>query len=254
MTPAYVNQSPIWTQSYAPISGRPPPRSSETKIPCSRITFVSCVAELWLRKTLIVSEDSWVQADQRLAPEAAAATRPVGDPSGLEKRNWPTHEPFRCGCQSIAPEVKVSTTWRRPRTSTGAAPGASELDGKPAFVMPIVRKRPRLSDVTSRRNDFPELNRSAYANAGRPAESSVSPAGPKEAPFRGLATTRTGPPERPRASQEPPSAWTRTLVRPCRSITSPDTKARPVGTRPARREDQRPPAVRRATVTSLPTM
>src|SRR5512146_1387609 len=152
MIPAYARQSPISAQSYAPNSGFPAARTSDTKIPWSSTVAVSWVEALSVRRTLIESDESSVQADQRLSPDAAAPTRPTGEPSLLANTYWPIQPPFFRGCQSIAAAVYVSTTWRRPRTSTGAAPGASSLGGNPAFVTDRARSLPLRSVVTRRRN------------------------------------------------------------------------------------------------------
>ncbi len=220
-------------------------------MPCSRTTFVSCVLALRVSSTLIASDETCVQADQRLAPLAAAATRPTGEPIPLAKRYCPSQPPLRWGCQSIAAEVKVSTTCSRPWTRTGTAPGASALEGKPFFVTGLVRSRPRASVLTSLRYVFPDASLSAYASAGRAAASSARPAGPNEAPLRGRATTRSFPPRPASASQEPSSASSRTLVRPCPSTTSPAMTAFPGGTRPTP-ENVQPEEPRLAMTTSRP--
>src|SRR6266536_499254 len=235
-------------QSLAPSSGRPPASRSETKMPWGTTVFVSCVSALSVSRTLQVSGYSCVHADHSARPAAAAPTRPAGVPKRLAKRYWPIQPPFFCGCQSIAAEVYVSTTWRRPLTSTGTAPGAISLSGNPAFVTACVRRRPRAFVVTSRRYVLPELRRSAYAIAGRPAASSVRPAGPKDPPAGARATTRSRD-RVPRASQAPASSSTSAVQAPARLTTSPATAAFEDGTRPGRATDQ-PAAPRLATYRS----
>src|SRR5919108_481168 len=75
-----MKASPAAVQSYAPTSGRSPSSRSDTKMPWSITTFVSCVSALDVSSTLMPSEASCVQADQSIPPLAAAPTRPLGVP------------------------------------------------------------------------------------------------------------------------------------------------------------------------------
>src|SRR5262249_22098566 len=129
--------------------------------------------------------------------------------------------------------------------------GRKTLEGTRPSGTRGVANRPRPSVVTSRSQVLPDGFLSAYANAGRPAASSVRPAGPNESRLGGRTTTRSFPPRLDSAIQEPFSASTSTLVRSRPSTTRPARTGLVPGTRPARTDSQ-PPPVRRATTTSRP--
>jgi hypothetical protein len=164
---------------------RPRRRGSEAKIPCSSAVAVSCVPALRVSNTLTPPPVSSLQADHRARPLAAAPTRPRRRAASAREEELPFPASVRTWAPSRSP--RPCTSGRRAGgrpTRTGAAPGDEGARGEAAFVIPCVCRRPRASVVTSRSQVLADGRRRVYANAGRPAASSVSPAGPSDEPLR----------------------------------------------------------------------